>query len=85
MADEVTRSGDYLTVDEREALRLSGQLANLCRRIIGDGPTAEHDWSEMAVRIHSVQHMVMAQAAARAYPDEFRLLGGGVASTEDST
>lgn len=68
-----------LTVDEREALELSGRLANVCRRIIGDGSQAEHDWAEMAHRIHAVQHSIMAQAAARAYPSEFRLLGGTIA------
>lgn len=65
-----------LTDDEKEAMRLSGQLANLCGRIIGNGPQAENDWAEMAYRIHGVQHMILAQAAARAYPKEYRLLGG---------
>lgn len=68
---------DLLTVEEREALDLSGKLANLCRRIVGSGPQADHDWNELAARIHAVQHTIMAQAAARAYPQEFRLLGGG--------
>jgi hypothetical protein len=67
--------GDLLTADEREALALSGQLAKLCRRIVGSGPQAADDWSELASRIHAVQHTIMAQAAARAYPFEFRLLG----------
>ena len=67
---------DLLTPDEQEAMRLSGELASLCHRIIGNGPQAANDWSEMAVRIHGVQHMILAQAAARAYPDEYRLLGG---------
>lgn len=71
----VTHGLDLLTADEREALRLTAQLANLCHRIIGRGPQAEPDWAEMAHRIHAVQHMVMAQAAARAYPSEFRALG----------
>ncbi len=33
------------------------------------------DLEEVASRIHDLQHMVMAQAAARAYPDRYRLLG----------
>lgn len=61
---------------EHEAMDLSGKLANTCRKIIGDGPQAEHDWAEMAIRIHSVQHMILAQSAAREYPSKYRPLGG---------
>lgn len=72
---------NLLTEEELEALRLSGKLAERMRRIIGDGPTASHDWSEIAQCIHALQHAIMAQAAARAYPNEFRLLGGVVEVT----
>jgi len=34
-----------------------------------------HDWTEAAQRIHGLQHMVMAQAAARAFPHLYRELG----------
>lgn len=78
------RAEHLLTEDERTALRLSGELANACHRIIGDGPTAEHDWAEMASHIHVIQHAVMAQAAARAYPDEYRLLGGTLRKEADA-
>lgn len=67
-----------LTDDELWALDLTGELANLCRRIIGDGPTSVGDWNEMAERIHAIQHTLMAQAAARCHPGRFRLLGGVV-------
>lgn len=43
--------------------------------IVGDGPTREPDLAEMIHHVHALQHKVMAQAAARAYPDCFRLLG----------
>lgn len=66
---------EHLTADEHEAVYLLGQAAGVIRRIIGDGPTAAHDWVEAAGRIHDLQHMVMSQAAARAYPDMYRLLG----------
>lgn len=69
---------ELLTTDERKALELTGQLAEACKRIIAHGQSGVHDWNEMAMRIHAVQHMIMAQAAARAYPTEFRLLGGRV-------
>lgn len=64
-----------LTDDEHEAMRLSAELANVVHRIIGTGPQAAHDWNEAAQRIHAVQHMVMAQSAARSHPDRYRLLG----------
>jgi hypothetical protein len=67
-----------LTPDELAAMDLTAELANLFGRIIGDGPTRDGDWSEVAVHIHTLQHLIMAQAAARAYPDRFRLLGGVV-------
>ena len=66
----------FLTDDEHEAMRLSGELANVLRRVVGDGPCAEGDWNEMAGSIHDLQARVMGQAAARAYPDLFRPLGG---------
>jgi hypothetical protein len=65
-----------LTELEHEAMDMTGALAGLIRRIIGDGPTAAADWGEAAIRIHSVQQFILAQAAARAYPDRYRLLGG---------
>lgn len=60
---------------EIQALRMSGELANLLARIIGDGSTREGDWREAVSKIHDIQHMIAAQAAARAFPNEFRLLG----------
>lgn len=69
---------ELLTEDEREALRLSGDLANRCARIIGDGPSAAADWAEMAAHLHVIQRTIMSQAAARAYPDQMRLLGGTI-------
>lgn len=65
-----------LTTDEFEAMALTGQLANKLRAVIGTGPQAANDWAEAAQHIHGIQHMLMAQAAARAYPLDFRPLGG---------
>lgn len=73
--EEASWTGNGLTDLELEALELTGRLANLCGRIIGDGPQRDNDWGEMAMRINAVQHMIMSQAAARAHPDQFRLLG----------
>ena len=66
---------DLLTDEELIALDLTSKLANSMRVIIGDGPLAEYDWAEIAAKIHDIQHTIMAQAASRAYPEKFRLLG----------
>ena len=71
-------SGDLkaMTADEHRAMELTAELANLCRKIVGTGNQADHDWNELAHRIHAVQHTILAQAAARAYPYKYRPLGG---------
>jgi len=66
---------DLLTPDELEAIDLLSRASSAIRRVIGVGPHATHDWADAATWIHNLQHAVMAQAAARAYPDRFRLLG----------
>ena len=80
MSDEPTGAGmtvpEYMTADEHEAMEVTARLANLVKKIIGEGPQAAHDWAEAAQRIHAIQHTIMAQAAARAYPDRYRPLGG---------
>jgi hypothetical protein len=65
-----------LTKAEQHAMDLTAELMGiLSREIIGDGPARAQDLNEAALRIHSIQHMIMAQAAARAHPDLYRLLG----------
>jgi len=65
-----------LTRDELSAMSLTAELANALGRIVGDGRTRTADLTEAVHHIHALQHMIMSQAAARAYPDRFRLLGG---------
>lgn len=68
-----------LTDAEHRAMDLTAQLYNLlCRDVIGDGPSRDGDCAELAAEIHTIQHRIMAQAAARAYPDRYRLMGGQV-------
>lgn len=74
----VTESDGLLTSDEHGLIGSLADIANRMGRIIGDGPTREGDIAEMVHHIHGLQQMVMAQAAARAYPDTYRLLGGVV-------
>lgn len=66
---------DGLTADEIEAMDLTARLANICVVIVGSGPTRQGDLNELITHIHNIQHAIMAQAAARAHPDRFRLLG----------
>ena len=66
---------ELLTEKERQALEVTADLTNLLNEIIGDGPTRSQDLSEMCLHVHYIQHAIMAQAAARAYPDLYRTLG----------
>lgn len=74
----VVRPEDLLTDVERRALACSSELSGLLRHIIGDGPQAANDWAEAAHHIHVLQRYVMSQAAARAFPTEYRALGGSL-------
>lgn len=65
-----------LTADEREAVRMAGGLyAHIAGKVCGNGPTRDDDLAELRASIHHVQHLMMAQAPARLYPGEFRLMG----------
>jgi hypothetical protein len=67
---------DLLTDDERNAVRMAGRLyAHIRDSVCGHGPTRADDLAELRASIHHVQRLVMAQAAARLYPGEFRLMG----------
>lgn len=63
---------ELLTPMERDCLTHIRRAAGLFRKICGG---QSGDWVEAAAHIHALQQMVMSQAAARAYPAEFRLLG----------
>jgi len=65
-----------LTDAEHTAMDLTAQLWNALCAIAGDGPARAGDLAEMATHIHAIQHAIMAQAAARAHPDRYRLMGG---------
>lgn len=64
-----------LTSTELEALDLSGKLADLLSQVVAPGPTAAQDTAELHHHVHAIQRYVGSQAAARAYPERFRLLG----------
>jgi hypothetical protein len=64
-----------LTALERKVIRDLGQIWNDLCKVVGVDVTREPDLAELVVHIHALQHAVMANAAARRYPDEFRQLG----------
>ena len=65
-----------LTDLELDVVRRLGEIAGDLSLIVGSNRrTRDHDINEMIVHVHALQHAVMAQAAARAHPREFRLLG----------
>ncbi len=66
---------ELLTVDELDFLELVGQLAPIANRIVGHGPGSDADRGEISHRIHILQEWAMAQAAGRAYPGRFRVMG----------
>lgn len=71
-----------LTNEERKAVELIGQVACLLSDIIGTGPTSQQDADEIIIHIHAIQRSILAQAAGRAYPDDYRLLGETVVRKE---
>lgn len=70
--DQIT---GLLTPDELHAMEVTVELVNTLARVVADGPTRDQDIRELVDKIHQIQQTIMSQAAARAYPDRFRLLG----------
>lgn len=65
-----------LSTEEHQAIALLAEFYNLMvTSVVAKGPTTEPDLAELAAHVHTLQHMVMGQAAARCYPDTYRLLG----------
>ena len=75
-----------LTPDEHQAVRQADLLYTLIAdRVVADGPTKDDDLAEIRAAIHLIQRAVLAQAAARAHPREFRLLGTVTVGQDDTT
>ena len=65
-----------LTVPEHDVIHELGIVyTRIATEIIGHGPTRDADLAEAAAAVHVLQRMIMANAAARLYPKELRLLG----------
>ena len=76
---------ELLTDDEHRAMQLLAEVRRLLGRIIAEGADSatgtdsrSGDSREVAWHIHGLQNMVLSQAAARAYPHRYRLLGEGL-------
>lgn len=81
-APPIQSDGDFgfLNPLEIEAILLSGKLANMVGKIVGNDVSREHDLGELAHHIHVIQRYIMSNAAARAYPDLCRALGQTIPS-----
>lgn len=64
-----------LTETEMRAMACTAELANLLGVVIGNDRTRPGDLAELILHVHAIQHAIMSQAAARAYPSMFRKLG----------
>jgi len=80
VVDTVTAVPDsgMLTPLEQEAIATTAVLWKQLTRIVGDGPTRAADLNELVAHVHVIQHTIMSQAAARAYPALYRTLGESI-------
>lgn len=74
--------GSLLTDAEKKVIEDAGNLWMSICGVVGKESTRDADLKELIVHIHAIQRAVMANAAARAYPEEFRPLGGRVKQKE---
>jgi hypothetical protein len=74
-----------LLTDAEHALlgMLASAMEVYARDVVVGGRTYERDVAEFAVALHVLQNMVLAQAAARAYPRRYRLAGLSVVDRTD--
>lgn len=72
---DLVAEGEVLTPNEHRVLTLTRRLANAIGKAVPEGANRSRDIDELVAHIHPIQHAFMAQAAARAHPSEFRLLG----------
>ncbi len=66
---------DLLTEQEIRLVSELGRCGGLFREVIGKGRQSANDRDEVSRHIINMQNMVLANAAARAYPTKYRLLG----------
>lgn len=68
---------DLMTDAEHKAMEMTAELFNhISQHVIGSNEVARSaDIPELAMHIHDLQRMIMSQAACRAFPNQYRLLG----------
>lgn len=66
---------DLLTDAEHDLIDALGRCNLAFAAVVGDGPNSDEDRREFRTHVHACQQQVMSQAACRAYPDRYRLLG----------
>jgi hypothetical protein len=69
----VPRSGAALTLYGRIRQRVISGLSEAALGVVTDGCAKDDYLVELRAAVHLIQRTVLAQAAARAYPREFRL------------
>lgn len=69
------RSTELLTTAEHQIVADLGEIWGRLHGIVGSGPSRRADLDELRQHIHALQSAVLSQAAARAYPNEYRQLG----------
>lgn len=76
--EDQKRNEELLTADEHRAIQMAGDLWRQLCLVVGQGRTRDSDLRKLVIHVHAIQHAVMAQAAARAYPEQYRLAGGSL-------
>ena len=66
-----------LTDNEKDALALTADLWNILSGIVGRGQTRKNDLKELMFHIHAIENAILAQSAAREYPEKYRTMGNG--------
>lgn len=65
-----------LSEAEMRAMGLTVDLVHvMCKEVIGHGPTRDADVREFVHHVHVIQQAILSQAAGRAHPELYRLLG----------
>jgi hypothetical protein len=77
---------ELLTDAERRAMDLTTQLWNvLATEVVGDvSGSRAGDLRELGAHLHAIQQAVLSQAAGRAYPDRYRLLGRALVEAQSA-
>ena len=67
--------GSLMTPREHALVEKLGSCMHDFKAIADTGDTRAADLCEVVDKIHQLQHVVLAQAAARAFPARYRKLG----------